>query len=67
MGMITGSGQVSLLSGWIQRYQVGLAQRVIFGFTTRVRAYGPLGWASRTRGRRSAVPSREFGTKALGN
>jgi hypothetical protein len=42
-GMITGSGWVSLLSGWIRRYQVGLGLTGQIWLCYIVRAREPLG------------------------
>jgi hypothetical protein len=63
--MITGSGQVNLLSGWIRRYQVG------FGSATRCvpanplgRGAGWLGRADRAHKVRPAGLHRGFGPNA---
>jgi hypothetical protein len=50
--MITGSGQVNLLSGQIWRYRVG------FGSATRCAPVNLLGRAGRARAGRPAGPSR---------
>jgi hypothetical protein len=64
-GMITGSGQVNLLSGPIRYYQVG------FGSATRCaptnplgRGAGRLGLAGPARAVRPAGPRRRFGPNA---
>jgi hypothetical protein len=64
-GMITGSGQVNLLSGRIWRYRVG------FGSATRCAPSNPLGHgagrlghAGRAHAVRQAGPCRGFGPNA---
>jgi hypothetical protein len=62
--MIMGSGQVSLLSGRIRRYQVGLSLTGRIRLRYAVRAREPLGHAGRARVGRPAGLRRRFGPKA---
>jgi hypothetical protein len=69
--MITGSGRVSLLSGLIRRYQVGLGLtgRIWLRYVVRAReplghGAGRVGRTSRARARRPVGPRRRFGPKA---
>jgi hypothetical protein len=55
-GMIMGSGQVSLLSGQIQRYQVGLGLTGRIQLRYMVRAHEPLRRAGRACAGRPARP-----------
>jgi hypothetical protein len=70
-GVITGSGRVSLLSGRIRRYQVGLGLMGWIWLHYAVRAREPLGHgasrlghAGRARVGRPAGPRRRVGPKA---
>jgi hypothetical protein len=71
MGVITGSGRVSLLSGQIRHYQVGLSLtgqiQLCYAVRTREplgRGAGRLGRAGRAGAGRPAGPRRRFSPKA---